>query len=280
MTNHPRSSPLDCYERRALHSLVAAWIGASLTGACQHSSGRGDGGATRAAPEPAQSAPDARAVSYCATLHHAYELQRAQCCGEAPVPLFESQCVLHVSDALRRGALDVDAARLQRCRSAIGQEVQGCAWVTPHRPAAPASCVEALVGQVALGGSCRSSFECSGNAHCVGHSAVESGVCQAPAPTSATCGAGVDVLATYVRAGDWEQTHPPCVGSCSLDTHRCVETTNRLAAEPRLSADGVSCERDADCARGGCVAAAEGTRVCGMKCTADLGVLARKFAAP
>lgn len=284
------------YEHHSRRVSAAGWLAVSMLCACERRSHdaqpvptSGEAALSHAAradialADTARAAiarePSQRAVAYCATLHRTYEAQRAECCGGAPVPLFESQCVLHVSDGLRRQAVDIDELRLEVCARELNDGVRGCAWVTPHRPSAPSSCIEALVAQVALGGSCRSSLECVGDAHCVGHTAVEAGVCQAPSAVGDACGVSVDALATFVRAGDWEQTHPQCVGGCSLETHRCVESTNRLAAEPSQVTAGQACESDADCLQGACASGEHGERVCGMKCGADLGVLAHKFAA-
>lgn len=275
---------------------VVGWLAVSIFCACERRSGDPEPVPTSVSTEPGHAAradialadtarahiarePSQPAVAYCATLHRAYEAQRAECCGGAPVPLFESQCVLHVSDGLRRHAVHIDEQRLEVCARELNESLHGCAWVTPHRPAAPPSCIDALVGQVALGGSCRSSLECAGDAHCVGHTAVDGGVCQAPAETGAACGASVDALATFMRAGDWEQVHPQCVGGCALDTHRCVDSSNRLAAEPSQAVAGQACDSDVDCRQGACIFGENGDRVCGMKCVADLGVLAYKFAA-
>jgi len=243
------------------------------------------------------SGPEPSAVALCTALHELPTRRRAECCAEAPVPLYFDECVRLLSSAVRAERLRIDRRQVEACAASVDAETRGCDWVAPTLGAAPAACSGAVSGLVAAGGRCTSSLECSGELHCAGQGATSPGVCRPPEPTGAACGAAVDSLATYLGARSVEARKPACIGSCALAEHRCAEkpaagaacsasidcasdqacTNGRCAARvveaETTRAARVNCMTDLDCPAGGCVTASGGTRSCGKKCSRDLTAL-------
>jgi hypothetical protein len=258
-------------------------------------------------PAPQQLAADKTqplAEKLCSALHRVPTERRARCCGEAPITALYDECVRHLSGALARRSVSLDESRVERCAAAVASSVASCDWVAPTLPAAPPECRGVVSGNVASAGSCYSSLECAGNLHCEGQSASKPGTCRAPAALGATCGIGVDPLATYVAERGLEREKPACQAFCSLITHRCEPepaladpclasancapgqrcVAGRCALAEHAAATrrqpGDDCRTDLDCSAGGCVSDASGRRTCQMKCRASLDALAAARSAP
>lgn len=246
----------------------------------------------------ASPAPVTEAVALCKALHAEPARRRAECCGGSSPPLPYDECVRHLSNSLRAGSVRVDPGAIVRCASAVRKQVAGCDWVAPTLAAPPEECRGIVVGLVPSGESCRSSLECEGALHCEGQGSSSPGVCRPPQPIGATCGVGVDPLATYVAERGLERSKPSCADHCSLVTHRCEARPEPGAAcrasvncapdqrcregrcRPRPVMEktagalpGEVCRSDLDCAVGGCTVSEDGRARCGMKCSSALGSL-------
>jgi len=216
------------------------------------------------APSPAT--PAARV---CTLLQREPARRRAECCGAGAGRHLALECEQTLSAALSRGSLQLDTDAVNRCAAALSEERSGCDWVTPSQELPPAACRNLTRGNVADGGSCRSSLECAGSLHCQGGTPSEPGHCAAPQPDGSACHAPGDALAVYLFALDLERAHPSCSGACSLASQRCEAAPPRATgATARRAPPGEACRTDFDCELGGCV---DGR--CGMKCAVS-------FAAP
>jgi hypothetical protein len=220
--------------------------------------------------------PDPRAVRLCDALHGLPERRKAECCGSKSAPGgLTTECVRVVTIALRDKAVTVADAALDRCTADAEQLVRGCDWVTPLAPRAPDSCQAILTGLYSAGAQCRSSLDCEDGLFCRGATPTTTGVCSAPAPAGAACGAPADTLATYVKDTDYVERHRECEGfcrsgrcadfvgaggSCSSNVQcgpgaQCLDRT--CAARPLPKAGEPckgSCADDAACVAGTCIA--------------------------
>lgn len=234
------------------------------------------------------------AESLCDTLHALPGRRRAECCSAPPTQYLHAECVRWLDRALQVGAVELDENDVANCRQAMSRELQGCDWVRPTQPLAPAACRGLLRGRLPAGAECHSSAECQDDLHCAGASANGQGRCVGAEASGATCGRGVDPLSAYMLDPTVDSAHPECAQFCSLLTHRCEALPPLGAAchasvncapghscingvcaaaesAPSLAATGDLCRSDFECARGGCVreAGAE-TGVCGRRCAATL----------
>jgi hypothetical protein len=175
---------------------------------------------------------------------------------------------------VRAGHVAIDAGKVTECRARVDATTQGCDWIAPTLAPAPAECTAAVSGKLAAGEHCTSSLECTGAMHCAAQGATSAGTCKPPQELGASCGAGVDSLATYLTVGDLESMKPDCADFCSLSTHRC-EAVPPAGSACRAS---VNCARDQLCAAGRCQprsGAANRAPSRGKKCSSDLaGLLA------
>lgn len=191
--------------------------------------------------------PDPRAQKLCEALQATPALRRAECCAEAapPSPATVGECVRMLSSALRSGALTLTPEDAGRCADAVVKAHEGCGWVGPSAPPAPAACLGILRGTLKEGARCRSSLECEGNQRCHGLGPTDPGTC-GPPRRAGSCGFGVDPLAVFARQVDVDAAHPSCVGFCAL--RRCVD----LAPIGGACTTGAACGPGALCASGKC----------------------------
>jgi hypothetical protein len=246
---------------------------------------------------------DPRARELCAALHRLPAMRVAECCGSSPSEYLYADCVRVLSRSLSETAVALEAERVQSCVAGMQMALSGCEWVRPGLPRPAEACQDLLRPLREQGQACRSSLECAGGLSCSGSSSEGRGRCLPPAENGSPCGEGVDQLAALLLVRDAEERHPPCRGMCNRVTHhcedvpapgtacrthvqcgpdrRCVEGAceSGAAAAPRRARPGESCETDLDCHVGGCTSAADGARVCGMRCMAsvlgDVGLAAK-----
>ena len=213
------------------------------------------------------------AAALCDVLHGLPIRRRAACCQGRPGLGGSEECVRNTSAALLSGAIVLDDAKVAACAQAMERQLAGCDWVAlfPILPPAPPECMGLVRGTVAVGGTCRSSLECAGDAACVGAGPTTKGTCRAPADEG-SCTRGVDVLASSLRDASVDDSHPACRGYC--DGRRCV---------PRVEL-GSPCTASTACASGAacvakvCVAGSPGkagepcfasTCAAGLRCTKE-----------
>ena len=250
-------------------------------------------------------AAEPRAIAFCKSLHARAAERKQSCCHEvAASAILETDCTARLSDAIRRGNVEIDEAVADACAAAANQVTQGCGWVTHNAPTTPEACRGALRGLGKAGGACRSSVECEAGLHCAG------GACQAPLAAGAPCGTFVDALASVTGQLNADVVHPVCAESCNRVTHKCeakptvgakcfthagcaagqvcLDQACALGTPPAAGesckkmqcSDGLycregtcrarvhtgeACQSDFDCAEGGCVTVS-GRKVCGMQC--------------
>lgn len=160
------------------------------------------------------SPPDPLAQRLCDAVHRMPAQRRAECCASplGGTPLGE--CVRTLSYALRSQAITLDSADVDKCAEAMTKELEGCGWVSPFPPALPAACDGIVHGKLKERDLCRSSLECADGLDCRGLSATYVGACNPPKPPRATCGVGIDALATFTRQDSVAASHPECAGYC------------------------------------------------------------------
>jgi hypothetical protein len=166
----------------------------------------------RKASAPQATAPDPVARRLCDALHALPARRKAECCGASAESLADL-CASEVTASLRRGAVTVDGAAVDRCGAETARDLEGCGWVAPQPPPLPAACRVLVQGTLAAGASCRSSLECREGLFCRGAGPETPGTCARPAPARTRCEVPADNLASYVRAGD-DPRHPACDGLC------------------------------------------------------------------
>jgi hypothetical protein len=188
---------------------------------------------------PGESALQDGASELCSVLFDLPTTRRAACCNTTPGAGMRAECLRNVSGALADGAITVDEAAVGRCKDAMTAATAGCDWVSafPLLPPAPAECSRLTIGHRTVGQSCRSSYECAGDAHCDGVGPITPGICKPPS-SSGACGHVVDVLATYLRISSSNEAHPECAGYC--DFRQCAD---------RVPVGG-ACKRDEACPSG------------------------------
>ncbi len=109
---------------------------------------------------------------------------------------------------------------------------------------------------------------------CVEHCSLVSHRCEARPTVGAACRASAQCAADQrCREGRCQAT--PLRGEgARCDEGRCDESLQCVGGVcTARSAAGGACDNDLDCAEGGCVAGADGSRECGMKCSASLDAL-------
>jgi hypothetical protein len=184
----------------------------------------------------------------CDALQALPERRKAECCA-APAPsTLADECSHELGVSLGAGALALDAADVDRCAADTAQALQGCDWVTPRLPSAPASCRTILRGRLDVGGRCRSSLECRDGLHCAGGDASTAGFCVPPGEPGTICGGAEDILGTLARATDDDPRHAQCAGFCMRG--RC---TPYVAAGGACAAHR-QCAPGSHCASSRCVA--------------------------
>jgi hypothetical protein len=172
----------------------------------------GDDAARPARADPPASRGQAVARRLCDALHTLPAKRKAECCG-ASVANLADVCSSEVTASLRRGAVSVDGAAVERCAAETARALEGCGWVAPQPPPLPAACLGLVQGTLAAGASCRSSLECRDGLFCRGAGPTTPGTCARPAPARMRCEVPADNLASYVRAGD-DPRHAACDGLC------------------------------------------------------------------
>ena len=156
----------------------------------------------------------ALAKSVCDSLQALPAERRSACChGAGGSGDLSAVCTKELGDALTRGAVKLDAKRADACASASAAALEGCGWVGPLLPPAPAECASLIDGTLAAGQSCHSSLECVDGLYCRGVTPGGAGVCGAPAAVGAACENPADNLVSYTRAKD-DARHPVCNGAC------------------------------------------------------------------
>jgi hypothetical protein len=156
--------------------------------------------------------PDALAQRVCEVLQALPSRRKQACCGGAGSSL-AAVCTSELSAALKRGAVAVDSARVEQCRTETGAELEGCGWVTPLMPKLADACAGIIDGTLAAGASCRSSLECGDGLHCRGVTPGSAGVCAVPGEPHSRCELPADNLASFARGQD-DPRHPVCDGVC------------------------------------------------------------------
>jgi hypothetical protein len=204
--------------------------------------GRGD--APRPASPQGVATSDPLARRLCDTLHAVPASRKAQCCGGTPSNLADV-CAREMSDSVRRGAIGLDAARVDRCAAETSRLLEGCDWVTPLAPPLPDACRGLVQGHLEAGARCRSSLECRDGLHCKDVSPIHEGVCAAAAPARTRCEAPADNLASYARATD-DPRHAACDGFCVKGV--CLPFT----AAGGACTSGAQCGRGLHCVSGRC----------------------------
>lgn len=182
-------------------------------------------------------APDKLSQQLCDALQTLPEKRKAQCCATAPSGGLAGECARQLRLALQAGTLTLDAADVDRCTADSTRALEGCDWVTPYLPATPASCRGLLHGRLDAGASCGSSVECRDGLSCRGGGPTGGGICAAPGGPGASCGGGLDTLATFARQTE-DPRHPECAGFCLRG--RCTA----------LVAVGGECSGNQQCAAG------------------------------
>lgn len=236
-----------------------------LTAACTAAPRPVTGPDSEPEPEPVVAEPLAERL--CAAIHALPAARRNACCNTSTASLAKL-CVAHLSMALQRAAVTLDAAAVDRCAADTERELAGCGWVTPLLPKPAQSCAGLLQGTLPAGSACASSLECADGLYCRGLSANGPGQCSAPAAARAPCATPEDNLATFTASRD-DPRHRECEGHCvrgrclpfaeagELCAARssCRPGLNCLAgrcADRPMAAIGEPCTGGGDCAQGFC----------------------------
>lgn len=159
------------------------------------------------------------AEKLCSGLSTTPEKKRSACCKTTPAVVITGECTRTLSAALRHHAIALDERDVDACLAAFDRTLEGCDWVGPFPPGAPAECLGILIGKLASGTKCRSSLECAGDQHCVGLGPTTVGRCGAPSADGESCGGTVDALGGFARQSDLEKRHPECKDRCIK--HKC-----------------------------------------------------------
>lgn len=220
--------------------------------------------------------PNPLAARLCDALHTRPAARKAECCASSPGFTTEAECARMLSFALKEKAVTLDPADVDRCAEATARSLEGCDWVTPQMPDAPAACDGIIHGTYKEGDRCRSSLECVDGLRCLGGGPTDAGRCGKPLPRGSLCNTAVDPLAAYTRQVSFEERHPECAGFCArrwcgdrapvggacnasvecgpnrycIDK-KCAEGPLPAAGEPCRSG---LCAKGARCAKGKCVA--------------------------
>jgi hypothetical protein len=190
--------------------------------------------------------PDPFAERYCDAVQEGPRKRREACCPDIGAFAPTAECVRTLSAALRAGAVSIDPAGLDACRTAVEVATSGCDWVRPvgGAPAVPA-CLGIIRGNVKEGARCRSSLECEGELRCRGLGATHAGKC-ARADDAHYCNVSADSLAAWTEQKDIDRRHPDCAGYCV--SGRCAPA----AAPGAPCTDSVQCGTKAWCIAGKC----------------------------
>ena len=169
--------------------------------------------------------PDALATKLCNALHGTEARRRRECCitPDAGVTAAEGvavECTRNVSAALKLQSITLTPADVEACAAAMERSFSGCDWVGPLPPQVARECQGILRGKLADGATCRSTLECGAGLVCHGVGPTTTGKCGAIAKDGERCSRSADVLATYARQDDIEETQPQCTGVCLRG--RCV----------------------------------------------------------
>lgn len=225
--------------QKAYRLLTAALAAVSFAPACARSSAATDSAAGRAPAEPANAAPgaaettapdeevrpiyplgdasvDPRAERLCRALHDLPASRKAACCATHPAASPAQECARNVTAALKLGGVSLAEADLDRCVHASERAFEGCGWVSPLSPAAPAECQAIFHGVFQVGQPCRSTLECAEGLHCAGVGPTDPGACAPAGGDGAACSRSVDALAAYARQDAIEAKHPACNGFCRM----------------------------------------------------------------
>jgi hypothetical protein len=189
--------------------------------------------------------PDPLAQRFCDALHALPAARKAECCGGGSSTGLAGECTRVLSEAVRKGAVQLDRAAVDRCAQSRQRELAGCGWVRPQPPSPPEACRTVVAGRLADGAACRSSLACAAGLHCRASGSAK-GVCTAPDRPGTACGQSLDLLTSYTLQ-EVTASHPDCSGYC----HRgvCAET---VALGGKCLSSG-QCGRGNRCAAGQCV---------------------------
>jgi hypothetical protein len=194
------------------------------------------------APKQAASKPDPLAQRLCDAIHTLPVKRKSECCPGEGSSNLAPLCAQELSASIRRGAVRVDAAGIDRCTQETSSELEGCGWVNPTLPPLPHGCDGLVQGTLPAGAKCESSVECADGLHCKSVTPLAPGICSAPSAARTSCEVPADNLVTLLRTRT-DPRHPECQG-------RCV----RGECLPFVEAGG-ACAASATCASGlNCIA--------------------------
>ena len=196
--------------------------------------------------------PDALATKLCNALHGTESRRRRECCNtpDAGVTAAEGvaiECARNVSAALKLQSIAIAPADVEACGAAMERAFSGCDWVGPLPPRVAHECQGIIHGKLADGVVCRSTLECGEGLVCHGVGPTTTGKCGAVHKDGERCSRSADVLVTYARQDDVDETKPQCTGVCLRG--RCVAKVHA----------GEACESSEQCE--------PGTFCRGTKCT-------------
>ncbi len=195
------------------------------------------------------SPPDPEAVRFCEAIHGLEPRRRGECCGSpGGSGHFTGECARVLGAAIKLGAIQLDAAAIDRCAAASAKDLEGCGWVGPTPPDLPAECESVITGLTGEKVVCRSSLECAGGLACQGLTTTRAGRCLPPKPSGLVCGGSVDTLAALTRQNAAAERHRECAGFCARPV--CADA---LPLGGACKADG-ECGPDHVCAGGKCSA--------------------------
>lgn len=212
-------------------------------------------GASACQPQGPSIDTAALAERACAALHGLPAARKQACCGGSATSL-AATCSSALEAALERGTIRLESGAIDRCAADSATALQGCDWVSPLLPAAPASCANLLQGQLGAGAVCESSLECGAGLACQG------GRCAAAVSVGEACDVRPDGLAVLTRQDD-AQAHPRCAGVCLRGS--CLA---RLAEGAQCAATA-QCVDGLHCADGRCRQGAPPSQ--GQACSAQSG---------
>jgi hypothetical protein len=198
----------------------------------------------RATAAAAVDPSDAIARHLCDVLHALPARRKQECCGTVSTDLAEA-CTRELAPSLRRNAISIDPAALDRCAEDAARQLEGCGWVGPRPPKAPSSCTTLLEGAVPAGALCSSSFDCRDGLYCRGAAAGRQGICAAPARAHARCAAPADNLAAFTGL-QGDPRHAECEGRCVKG--QCLPLAKAGAECP----SSAMCEPGLHCRAGRC----------------------------
>lgn len=213
--------------------------------------------------------PDALATKLCNALHGTESRRRRECCNtpDAGVTAAEGvaiECARNVSAALKLQSITIAPADVEACGAAMERTFSGCDWVGPLPPPVAHECQGVVHGKLADGAVCRSTLECGEGLVCHGVGPTTTGKCGAVHKDGEHCSRSADVLVTYARQDDVDETKPQCTGVCLRG--RCV--AKMKTGEACESSD--QCEYGAFCRNGKCSQApAKAGERCGVAAPCD-----------